>query len=300
MKICPRCNAQLPDDSEFCAVCGTNLKEAWIAQDQMQNQIPEKTSGKKWIVVVIIVVILAAAAAGAGIFAVRSMREKSEEAEKRAERELKDEEQDPEASDDEEEKDKEKKDTDDAEAEKESEDEDSKTKEEAAVEEKKITAADVKASLVDSANAKIADYTEIPLVSATASSVVSQEGYDNSAIVAFDGKDETSWQEGVDGYGIGEYLTAYFQGTHDVKYIALKLGNWRSDDYYYQNCRPKKFTIQISDFSAQITVPDEKKEFFVELNEEYPAEAIRITIDDVYPGYQWEDTCIAEVKLYGD
>lgn len=299
MKICPRCNAQLPDDSEFCAVCGTNLKEAWIAQNQMQNQIPEKTSGKKWIIVVIIVVILAAAAAGAGIFAVRSMREKAEETEKRAERELKDEEQDSETSDVEEEKDKEKKDTDDAETEKESEAKDSEAEEEAVVE-KKITAADVKASLVDSANAKIADYTEIPLVSATASSVVSQAGYDNSALVAFDGKDETSWQEGVDGYGIGEYLTAYFQGTHDIKYIALKLGNWRSDDYYYQNCRPKTFTIQVSDFTAQITVPDEKKEFFVELNEEYPAEAIRITIDDVYPGYQWEDTCIAEVKIYGD
>ena len=40
---------------------------------------------------------------------------------------------------------------------------------------------------------------EIPVYDITATSVIDQDGYDNSANMVIDRKDETSWQEGVDG-----------------------------------------------------------------------------------------------------
>ena len=329
MIICPRCGAQLSDDAEFCAVCGCNLKEAWEMQRQIESYEPQKKSGKKWIVVVIVVLILAVTAA-AGVFFFRSTLIEDDDREERTERSVDDEEDaDKDSGSDENDADKDsksdEKDTDkDAGSDENDADKDSKADENDAdkgagsdekdtdkdaksaddtgqVEEKKaLTAADIRASLVDASSAQISEYRQISLVSANASSVVSQAGYDNSPGVAIDGRDETSWQEGVDGYGYGQYLTVSFDGTHDVKYLALKLGNWRSDDYYYSNGRPSRITIQIADFSAQISVPDERREFFIELNEAYPANSVTITIEDVYPGTQWEDTCIAEVKAYGN
>lgn len=296
MIICPRCGAQLSDDAEFCAVCGCNLKEAWEMQRQIESYEPQKKSGKKWIVVVIVVLILAVTAA-AGVFFFRSTLIEDDDREERTERSVDDEEDaDKDSGSDENDADK------DSKSDEKDTDKDAKSADDTGqVEEKKaLTAADIRASLVDASSAQISEYRQISLVSANASSVVSQAGYDNSPGVAIDGRDETSWQEGVDGYGYGQYLTVSFDGTHDVKYLALKLGNWRSDDYYYSNGRPSRITIQIADFSAQISVPDERREFFIELNEAYPANSVTITIEDVYPGTQWEDTCIAEVKAYGN
>ena len=79
---------------------------------------------------------------------------------------------------------------------------------------------------------------ELSVAQAMATSVIDQQGYDNSADMVLDGKDETSWQEGVSGDGIGEGISLYFDQEYEVKYIALKLGNWRSDDYYAQNTPP--------------------------------------------------------------
>lgn len=307
MIICPRCGAQLSDDAEFCAVCGCNLKEAWEMQRQIESYEPQKKSGKKWIVVVIVVLILAVTAA-AGVFFFRSTLIEDDDREERTERSVDDEEDaDKDSGSDENDADKDSKaDENDADkgagSDEKDTDKDAKSADDTGqVEEKKaLTAADIRASLVDASSAQISEYRQISLVSANASSVVSQAGYDNSPGVAIDGRDETSWQEGVDGYGYGQYLTVSFDGTHDVKYLALKLGNWRSDDYYYSNGRPSRITIQIADFSAQISVPDERREFFIELNEAYPANSVTITIEDVYPGTQWEDTCIAEVKAYGN
>lgn len=103
------------------------------------------------------------------------------------------------------------------------------------------------------------------VIAANASSTISQEGTSNSPILLFDGKDATNWQEGVDGYGISETISFSFDDFYKVKYIGFKLGNWKTDRYYVGN-----------------------------------ANSMRVTIDDVYPGTQWEDTCITEIMVYGE
>jgi len=95
----------------------------------------------------------------------------------------------------------------------------------------------------------VLNYTYIPVTDARATSTISQADVINSPTVVFDGLDETSWQEGVDGYGIGEGLVGYFSDPFAVKYIGFKLGNWKSDKYYFGNAKPKTLTITLGDFS---------------------------------------------------
>ena len=42
MKICPTCNAQLPDDATFCSACGTAIAAAAPAPEQAAA--PEQTA----------------------------------------------------------------------------------------------------------------------------------------------------------------------------------------------------------------------------------------------------------------
>lgn len=142
-------------------------------------------------------------------------------------------------------------------------------------------------------------YMKIPVIAANASSTIQQNDVNNDAMLLFDGKDDTSWQEGATGYGIGEYVSFSFDITYEVKYIAVKLGNWKNSKYYYGNAKPKTMTFILGDFTGQVMFPDEQAKQWVELSEPIYADSMRIVIDEVYPGTSWEDTCISEIEVYG-
>jgi hypothetical protein len=91
----------------------------------------------------------------------------------------------------------------------------------------------VEMRLISANDANLAGQSLIGITAAAASSTISQSGTANDPILVFDRRDETSWQEGVSGYGLGEWLKASFDGNYKVKYMAFKLGNWKNDKYYY-------------------------------------------------------------------
>ena len=153
--------------------------------------------------------------------------------------------------------------------------------------------------LISANDANLAGQSLIGITAAAASSTISQSGTANDPILVFDRRDETSWQEGVSGYGLGEWLKASFDGNYKVKYMAFKLGNWKNDKYYYGNAKPKTLEILIGDFRGEITFPDERAVQWVEFSKEVDANAMEITIRDVYAGTSWQDTCIAAVDVYG-
>ncbi|MCC8026258.1 MAG: zinc ribbon domain-containing protein [Clostridium sp.] len=123
---------------------------------------------------------------------------------------------------------------------------------------------------------------------------------DNSGWSAFDGQSATSWQEGVDGDGIGEYVGIGFDREYQVQVITLLLGNHRSDSWYIKNNTPQTLSINLSGQIFQVTFPKEKVEFAVVLSRPVPASDIRLTIDAVYPGTEYSDTIISEVGVYGN
>lgn len=166
---------------------------------------------------------------------------------------------------------------------------------------KKAAPSEITARLTASPSS-LSSYGKLSVQNASATSVVDQEGHDNSANMVLDGKDETSWQEGVDGVGIGEQLTFQFNKECKVRYLSLKLGNWRNSDYYWKNNRPRTLEITTNNgTTATITFPDEQKECWVEFSEDCPASDINIIIKDVYEGTssKWNDTCIAGIEFYG-
>ena len=148
-------------------------------------------------------------------------------------------------------------------------------------------------------------YTRIgsgAITKADASSVIDQDLVGNEPIKAFDDNDSTDWQEGVDGPGIGEYLEFVFDKSYPVAYMTFKLGNWlpdKSDKYYWGNCRPKTLQIDSGNNSWNLTFPDGKQEFLVQLNPETDISNIKITIQDVYTDrIEWQDTAITDIGLW--
>jgi len=143
------------------------------------------------------------------------------------------------------------------------------------------------------------EYYKLSVKDAAASSVISQEGTDNGARKAVDGNEKTSWQEGVSGDGIGESLHLELEKAYNVKYMSFQLGNWNSWEYYDGNNRPKELEITVGDVNQTITFPDGKTEYWVEFSKECLASEIDVVIRSVYEGSQWDDTCIAEIGVYG-
>ncbi len=145
-------------------------------------------------------------------------------------------------------------------------------------------------------------YVKAGLSSASATSSLYQPGIDNSPYVLVDGMDYSSWQDGVDGPGIGESITLGFDREYRVRFIVLRLGNWYSDgwtDYYIRNNRPKQIMFSLGGREFTVEFPDEMKEYCIEFSEEINASALQMTIVDVYAGTEYDDTCICEVDTYG-
>lgn len=157
--------------------------------------------------------------------------------------------------------------------------------------------AEITVSVEDTEPADLSSYVQIQPVSSEASSALGE----NTADKAIDGQESTSWQEGAVGYGQGENLTLKFEKTYKVKYIALKLGSWKDDDAYSQNNRPKELDIQTDHLIRKVSFPDGKEQYWVTFSDECEASEVKMIIEQVYRGSKtkWNDTCLAEVQVYG-
>ena len=150
-------------------------------------------------------------------------------------------------------------------------------------------------------------YAQIYADSTWESSVVDQKGtHNNSASALVDGSLETSWQEGVAGDGIGESVMLDF--GHDVEVMAVEmyLGNNRTDEWFYKNNVPSK--VRLLCYGAQdgsgeelVVTKDthERGATCIVMNRPVALRYLELVIDEVYEGSKYEDTCIAEIRVYG-
>lgn len=141
----------------------------------------------------------------------------------------------------------------------------------------------------------LASFSHAGASEATESSFM-QAGYE--AWKVLDSNDNTSWQDGIDGPGIGETLDFTLDREYEIRYLTFKLGNWFEGDYYMTNDRPKTLTITLGDQAWQVTFPDEQKEHIVEIPLGVKTDKVEIQIDEVYAGSQWDDTCITEFGIF--
>ena len=282
---CPNCGYENEHGSQFCGNCGAALPPSGPAGQDPMEMRPEGQKGRKkpkTALIIIIAGIAAALLAGVIGFAVYHQF-----AERRRQEEIQEEQR---------------------EAEQERQEEEQEAKEEQEEQEMEQTAPPqeeedgIWTAYSSSAPASLGESYKLPVSQATATSVIDQEGHDNSAAMVLDGKDETSWQEGVDGPGIGERLTFSLDRTYEIEYLSFKLGNWRSDEFYYENHRPMTLKVVIGGQETLVDFADEKTEQWVKVDGDCEASEIQIEIVDVYQGTSsvWDDTCIAEIGIYGE
>lgn len=141
--------------------------------------------------------------------------------------------------------------------------------------------------------------TKLQPVSAQTDSQKQSEEEDYSGSRLIDGDQATSWQEGEDGTGEGKGATLTLDGSHQIRYLVLYLGNWKSDELWSYNARPQSLAIQVGEADEEILeFPDEKQVFYLALQEPVEASEIKIRIQSSYEGERWEDNCISEIEVY--
>lgn len=153
--------------------------------------------------------------------------------------------------------------------------------------------------LAEAADADLSQYLQLPVADATQSSNVNSSSGNNYTVwEALDNNPETSWQEGVSGNGAGEYMLMTFDQEYLVEYMVLRLGNWRNSGFS-ENNRPAVLTFRTGGAEYSYSFPDEQREFVLKLGAPVIASDLLITIQEVYQGSRWDDTCISDVLVYG-
>ena len=153
--------------------------------------------------------------------------------------------------------------------------------------------------LVNADEIDFSKYQKLSAASTEENSVKESESYDYSAKSAVDGDVSTSWQENEEGAGEGKGFQMTLDGPHKIRYVVLHLGNWRSDQLWDYNARPKTLTIQVGDQQVKdVEFSNEKKKFCLSFDEPVEASYISLYIKEAYEGSRWQDNCISEVELY--
>ena len=330
--FCPKCGANLKDGSRFCSKCGSSIggqggRPGYPPQMAASSMPPKKKKGTTGLIVFLII-LLVLVIAGVGMGILYYMNEKKEaELLESVRAEFQEGNEDDEEDEDRRRKKDEEDDDEDEEREGDRDREEeglsttaAATEAEALATEAATTAAQamttaaattaapmtnepVTVSLQYSAQTSFSGLIRAGVVKATAvdSSHVVQRGttIDNSAWSAFDGQATTSWQEGAAGHGIGEYVGISFDREYQVQVVTFRLGNHRSDSWYVKNDVPKVLSINLGGQVFSVTFPREMVEFAVVLSRPVAASSIRVTVDDVYYGTEYEDATIAEIGVYG-
>ncbi|NPV02995.1 MAG: hypothetical protein HPY53_16600 [Brevinematales bacterium] len=148
----------------------------------------------------------------------------------------------------------------------------------------------------------------------SSSTLKPQGSYSYSIRNLFDRDLSTCWSEGVKGPGEGEWIEFELKGNIGITEIWIGAGYLKNPDTYKKNSFPATFKIELFYEDA-----DEPNSYhgFLEITGDfqddmyngvqllkvfddtmYP-EKIRMTIETVYPGTKYDDTCISELYFFG-
>ena len=144
-----------------------------------------------------------------------------------------------------------------------------------------------------------------PFATVTASSHLPSDrhgGYYPYAAV--DGQVETAWVEGSEGPGIGEWIHLQFPGPVAVHAIHVDVGFDKDADLFAKNNRVREATLRFSDGqTVTVAFEDVRGMQAVAVADLMggPVEttSVQLIVEDVVAGSTYDDTCIAELEVYG-
>lgn len=155
------------------------------------------------------------------------------------------------------------------------------------------------ATMVEADDIEGLGWKQVTDVSAVASSVLQSETKKSySPLNLLDNDLTTNWQEGEEGYGEGTVLTFSFDGPVTLSGMEIVNGNGVSEKKYLANSRPKDIVIRMGTKKVQYTLADQFGKQLISLSPELEIDELDITIDSVYEGAKYTDTCISDINFF--
>ena len=151
-------------------------------------------------------------------------------------------------------------------------------------------------------------YSEPNYSSASCSSYRPYDGYSNyGPELAVDNNANTAWNEGASDDGIGEYISLEGNGTQYVRGLDIRNGYQKVSDKYpngelfgYNN-RPSRVTVYLADgYTQSFDLQDATGWQRIDFGSVHETTYVRISIDSVYKGSKWSDTCISDIHAYAN
>jgi|WetSurMetagenome_2_1015567.scaffolds.fasta_scaffold134016_2 hypothetical protein len=113
-----------------------------------------------------------------------------------------------------------------------------------------------------------------------------------------DGDVTTAWNEGSDGNGIGEWVQFNFSQDVVLSRIEIANGYQKDDDRFSGNPRVQSIKVEYSNGTSQLVDLLDSKEMQIITPTRQPITSLRIVIVSVYPGTEWDDTALSEVRFW--
>lgn len=133
-----------------------------------------------------------------------------------------------------------------------------------------------------------------------ASSTYPPEGSTSyEAAQVMDGKVGTSWVEGADGSGLGQWVRLDLGGERSVQKVKIWGGMWYSHEYWTRANRPNEVELRFSDGSTEtVTMRDEMVAQEFTLASARTTSTVEVRVKSVHNGTTWLDTGISEIQVF--
>jgi LysM repeat protein len=122
--------------------------------------------------------------------------------------------------------------------------------------------------------------------------------------MAADGSLATAWVEGTPGAGIGEWIMLTFPGTIEIHSISMDIGYDRDAHTFVKNNRTKRATLIFSNGEhIELGFADRRGLQTIPLvrapGPGIETTFVQVVIEEVYRGSKYDDTCLAEIQVWG-
>jgi hypothetical protein len=108
----------------------------------------------------------------------------------------------------------------------------------------------------------------------------------------------TSWQEGAEGSGEGEWIRFTFEAPATLVRMEIANGYQKDQRRYEGNARPEQVRVEYSDGSSHmVQLQDEQGFQSIPLSPK-GTESLTLVVESVYRGTLWEDMAISEIRLF--
>lgn len=115
--------------------------------------------------------------------------------------------------------------------------------------------------------------------------------------MAFQARADQAWCEGRADDGIGERVTVHYDRPAVFRTVLIANGYQKDANSYRNNARPRHVTLRTAGGVLRVELGDWTGVQTVTLPAPVQSSWLSLTIDSVYPGGRWPDTCITALGV---